>query len=120
MALLRPRSKKIIITNEARVRRTLRVEHGLSMKRAGTLAGVSDSTIAHIETGRMNSPQGEALERFLRIYGGIKEKSFYERARTIERRIGPKEELLKLVKRATSSQALTLLQVARGLLGRQS
>ena len=111
------RSQKIILTNEARVLRALRLEHGLSMKRAGTLVGVSDSTIAHIETGRMNPPKGETLARLLKAYGGIKEKSFYERARAFERKLTPREELLELVNRATGKQTQTLLQVAKGLMG---
>lgn len=111
------RSQKIILTNEARVLRALRSEHGLSMKRAGELVGVSDSTIAHIETGRMNPPKGEALARFLKIYGGIKEKRFYERVRGFERKLTAHEELNELLKRATDKQAQILLQVAKGLLG---
>lgn len=111
------RSQKIILTNEARVLRALRLEHGLSMKRAGKLLGVSDSTIAHIETGRMNPPRDEALVQFLKIYGNIKEKSFYERVRTFERKLTPREELAGLLDRATEKQVQILLQVAKGLLG---
>lgn len=114
---MRARSQKIILTNEARVLRALRIEHGLSMKSAGGLVGVSDSTIAHIETGRMNAPKGESLARLLKVYGGIKEKSFYDRARAFERKLTAREELAQLVNRATEKQAQTLLQVAKGLMG---
>ena len=114
---MKPRSKKIILTNEARVLRALRQEHGLSMQRAGELAGVSDSTIAHIETGRMNPPKGEALKRLLDVYGGIKEKSFHERVRTFHQKLSAKDELRELVNRATEKQSQTLLQIAKGLLG---
>jgi len=111
------RSKKIILTNEARVLRTLRLEHSLSMKRAGELVGVSDSTIAHIETGRMNPPKGEMLAQLLKVYGGIKEKSFFERIRTFERKLTAREELAELLNRANEKQVQMLLQVAKGLLG---
>ncbi len=114
---MKPRSQKIILTNEARVLRALRLEHSLSMKSAGSLVGVSDSTIAHIETGRMNPPKGEMLAQLLKVYGGIKEKSFFERVRTFERKLTAREELTELVNRATQKQAQMLLQVAKGLLG---
>jgi|GEM_PF-2251211 len=56
---MRPRSQKIVITPEASVLRALRLEHGLSMKHAGELMGMSDSTVAHIENG----PDERALGR---------------------------------------------------------
>jgi transcriptional regulator with XRE-family HTH domain len=87
------------------------------MKRAGELVGVSDSTIAHIETGRMNPPKGEILAHLLRIYGKIKKKSFYERVRTFEKKLQPREELASLLDRANEKQIQILLQVAKGLLG---
>ena len=110
------RSQKIILTNEARVLRALRLEHGLSMKRAGELVGVSDSTIAHIETGRMNPLKGEMLAQLLKVYGGIKEKSFFERVRNFERKLTVREELMELLNRSTEKQAQMLLQVAKGLM----
>ena len=111
------RSQKIRLSNEARVLRALRLEHGLSLKRVGTLLSASASTVAHIETGRMNPPKGEALRQFLEVYGGIKEKSFYERVRTFERKLTTREELIELVNRANDKQAQILLQVAKGLMG---
>ena len=114
---MKARSQKIIVTNEARVLRALRLEHGLSMKKAGELAGVSDSLIAHTETGRLNPPKGPNLERLLRVYGGIQAKSFYERVRTFKEKPTPREELLELVGRANAAHVVTLLQVAKGLMG---
>ena len=114
---MKSRSQKIIITNEARVLRALRLEHGLSMKKAGALVGVSDSTIAHIETGRMNAPQGPALDRLLKVDGNIQAKSFYERVRNYKPTASTaKERLLELVQRANEDQAVILLNVAQGLL----
>ena len=40
---LEGRSARIVVTNEARTLRELRVMHGLSMKKAGALIGISDS-----------------------------------------------------------------------------
>ncbi len=87
------------------------------MRAAGDLAGVSDSLIAHTETGRVNPPQGAALERLLKVYGGIKEKSFYERVRTFERKLTSREELAELIKRATEKQAQMILQIVKGVMG---
>ncbi len=87
------------------------------MRAVGGLAGVSDSLIAHTETGRVNPPQGPALERLLKVYGGIKEKSFYERVRTFREKPTARGELLELVGRANRKQVETLLQVAKGLMG---
>jgi HTH-type transcriptional regulator, competence development regulator len=113
---VKPRSTKIILTNEARVLRALRLEHKLSMREAAARIGISDSTIAHVETGRMNPPKHEKLKLFLDAYGGIKPKSFYERVRTFEDSTSPKQELTDLVKRANASQLRVLLNVAKGLL----
>ncbi|MCH2534876.1 MAG: helix-turn-helix domain-containing protein [Bdellovibrionales bacterium] len=86
------------------------------MRKAGDLVGVSDSTIAHVENGRMNPPTGKRLADFLKIYGDIKEKSFYERVRRFEEKQTPKDELLEFVKRANPSKVKILLDVARGLM----
>jgi transcriptional regulator with XRE-family HTH domain len=113
---MKPRSAKIILTNEARVLRALRIESKLSMKKAATGIGISASTIAHIETGRMNPPRNEKLDLFLQAYGGIRRKSFYERVRTFESS-SPRQELIELLKRANTMQLRVLLNVTKGLLG---
>ncbi len=51
------------MTPAARLLKRLRVERKLSMRKAGELLGLSDSTIAHIETGRIDVPRGEKLNR---------------------------------------------------------
>ena len=113
---MKPRSKRIILTNEAAVLRTLRTEAGLSMRAAGVLIGISTSTVAHIETGRMNPPKGDALENFLRTYGGIKLRSFYERVRTFQAKQTPRAELLELIRRANSGQVTAILHFVRSIL----
>ena len=110
------RSSQLRPSIEGRVLKALRQEHGLSMRKAGELIGVSDSTIAHIENGRMNPPTGKRLADFLKLYGRIKEKSFYERVRRFEENQTPKDELLELVKRASTAKVKSLLDVARGLM----
>ena len=109
------RSKKIIMTNEARVLRALRLEYKLSMKQAADRAGISDSLIAHIETGRTNVPKGDKLVRLLVVYGGIKLKSFSERARRFQDTTSPKDEAYELLKRMTEKQAHILLPVMKAI-----
>lgn len=108
------RSSRIIMTNEARVLKELRRQHGLSMRKAGEMLGLSDSYIAHIETGRMDPPKGDKLDRLLGIYGGIKQKSFYERVRNYAEIVTPQMELMETVGRLSEEEtkmALVLLKM---------
>lgn len=107
------RSSRIIMTNEARVLRDLRVASKLSMKRAGELLGKSDSYIAHIETGRMDAPKGPKLDLLLMIYGGLKQKSFYERVRKYQQTMTQKDELLSLIETASEKQAARILEITK-------
>ena len=109
------RSEQLRPSVEGKVLKALRQEYGLSMRKAGELVGVSDSTVAHIENGRMDPPTGKRLTRFLKIYGGIKQSSFYERVRRYEEKLSPRDELMELAKRASPSKIKVLLDVARGL-----
>lgn len=109
------RSSRIIMTNEARVLRDMRIACGLSMRRAGALLNLSDSYIAHIETGRMDIPKGEKLDRLLGIYGGIKQKSFFEKVRNYQKKLSPKDQLFEILDYANEAQIVTMLAVAMGL-----
>lgn len=111
----RNRSARIIMTNEARALRELRIARGLSMRRAGQLIGVTDSYISHIENGRVDFPKGERLEKILAAYGGIKAKSFFERARSWREKITPRDELLELVGRISEEKVRFLLELTRNL-----
>lgn len=110
------RSARIVVTCEAKVLRQLRLETKLSMRRAGRELGLSDSYISHLETGRLNVPRGERLNRILQTYGGLKEKSFRERVRLYADRQTPQEELFGLTRLANENQARTLLNVVKALL----
>lgn len=109
------RSSRAIITNEARALRELRLAYGLSMRRAGELIGVSDSYISHIENGRTDFPRGQRLDKFLSAYGGIKQKSFYEKVRNWKDRISPLEELVELVSKLNEEKIRFLMNIARNL-----
>ena len=110
------RSSKIILTNEARVLKELRIEAGLSMRAAGKMIGLSDSTIAHIETGRMAIPSGGRLEELLRIYGGMKVKSFHVRVRKWSAKKTVRDELNDLIQRATLEQIKMIAVFVRSVL----
>lgn len=114
-AKLNKRSSRCILTNEARVLKEMRIEAGLSMKKAGDLIGKSDSYIAHIETGRMDLPEGEKLQRLLDIYSGIKIKSFYEKVREYKKMITARDELVELVGRMTEEKILTVLNIVKNM-----
>jgi transcriptional regulator with XRE-family HTH domain len=98
------------MTNEARVLKELREAAGLSMRKAGKLIGKSDSYISHLENGRMNIPSDDKLEQILQAYGGgIKPKSFRERARKLEFRICARQRLTEWIERA-SDKDISLLE----------
>jgi transcriptional regulator with XRE-family HTH domain len=109
------RSARCLMTNEARVLKEMREEAKLSMKKAGALVGKSDSYIAHIETGRMEVPEGEKLQRLLDIYSGIKIKSFYEKVREYKKTATPRDELMELVEKMAEEKILTVLNIVKNI-----
>ena len=107
------RSGRVIMTNEARVLRELRIQLGISMRKAGELIGCSDSYISHIENGRTDVPAGERIDKFLSIYGGIKQKSFYERVRCYQDETTPVDELILIIPKLANDKVTILLNLAR-------
>lgn len=91
------RSSRVVITNEAKILRELRLQSGLSMRKAGELLGCSDSYISHIENGRSDIPTGARLDKFLSVYGNIKQKSFYERVRRYKEQDDPRQKLIDMI-----------------------
>ena len=114
------RSAKVLITNEARVLRQMRIAMDLSMRAAGALIGRSDTYISHIENGRMDVPTGPGLERLLAAYGGLKVKSFQERVRLYRQQLSPRDELVELAEHIGDAQVLTAVLVLRGMLAREA
>lgn len=109
------RSDRIVMTPAARLLKQLRHERGLSMIKAAEVIGVSDSYIAHVETGRMDVPKGEKLNRLLHAYS-VRQTAYFERLRTFVEKPDPRIELGELVKRMRDKEVETVLAVARGLL----
>ena len=114
----RQRSKKIIITDQARALKRLREERGLSLREAAKRLGKHHTTISHIEVGRMDVPKGERLMEILAIYGIDKYSVFYDKVRNSSEKIDPKDELRELIDRLSPDRvgiALEILkQVAEG------
>lgn len=107
------RSKKVIMTDEARVLRRLREERGLSLREVGQQLGKSHATIAHIEGGRMDVPKGERLMELLAIYGITDYKSFYDRVRHFSERRTPQDELRDLVEQLAPDRVTIALEILR-------
>ena len=84
------------------------------MRRSGQLIGLSDSYICHLETGRLDFPKGERLERLLSVFD-IKPKSFFERVRNYSQKITPRDELLELIQKANDSQVVALLGIVKNI-----
>lgn len=104
------RSGRVIMTKEARVLRELRIQSGLSMRKAGALIGCTDSYISHIENGRADIPKGARLDKFLVVYGNIKQKSFYERVRRYSEFSDPIKEIMDLLQKISPDKIDLILQ----------
>jgi transcriptional regulator with XRE-family HTH domain len=104
------RTGRVIMTKEARVLRELRIQAGLSMRKAGALIGCTDSYISHIENGRTAVPKGDRLDKFLAVYGGIKQKSFYERVRRYQDQEDPRQKLIKLASEASPALLIQIME----------
>lgn len=109
------RTSRKIHSDAARVLRDLRIQSGLSMRKAGDQLGYSDSYISHIENGRVDVPTGEKLDKFLLLYGGLKQKSFYERVRRYAETVDPRQELLALVASITDDKIKVATQILKSI-----
>lgn len=105
----------MIMTKEARVIRELRIQSGLSMRKAGAFIGCTDSYMPHIENGRADVPRGDRLDKFLAVYGGIKQKSFYERVRRYSELIDPRQELIEWVQNLTSDKIKSVFELLQNI-----
>lgn len=112
------RSKKVIMTDGARVLKRLRVESGLSLREVGKRIGKNHATIAHIEGGRMDVPKGDRLMELLAIYGIHDYKIFYDKTRNYTEHRTPLDEIRELIEQMNTDRigiALEILkQVAEG------
>ena len=107
------RSKKIIMTDEARVLKRLREERRLSLRDVGQRLGKSHATIAHIEGGRMNAPEWDRLMELLTVYGISDYKVFYDRVRHFSERRTPQDELRDLVMQLAPDRITIALEILK-------
>lgn len=107
------RSKKVIMTNEARVLKRLREERGLSLREVGQRLGKCHATIAHIEGGRMDVPKDERLMELLAVYGVTDYKSFYDRVRHFSECRTPQDELRDLVEQLAPDRVTIALEIIK-------
>lgn len=107
------RSDRIVMTDEARVLKLLRSEARLSMRKVAEAVCLSDTYIAHVETGRIDL-HNDKLKKLLKVYG-TQLGTFRERVRTYQQVVTPEQELLELVRRMRDKELATVLAVARSL-----
>lgn len=112
------RSYKVILTNEGQVLKQLRLKSKLSMREAGVRVGVSDSYISLIENGRTDPPRTDSLARFLKVYGGISEKYFYELVREFKAEKTDVEIIVAVVAKLSVSDQRLIRMIAEELAGR--
>lgn len=106
------RSRKVIMTDEARVLKELRLAAGLGMREAARRWDRSHTLLAQLETGRLDVPKGERLDRLLEIYGVSGYKSFYDRVRNYKGSTTPQERLLEIAEKLDACKIELLLKVA--------
>ncbi len=85
------------------------------MRKAGDALGFSDSYISHIENGRVDVPTDANLEKFLILYGDLKQKSFYERVRRYYECADPRKELLNFVNYLPNEKISLALKILKNL-----
>lgn len=112
------RSYKVILTNEGQVLKQLRLKHKLSMREAGIRVGVSDSYISLIENGRTDPPRADSLARFLKVYGGISEKYFYELVREYKAEKTDREIITAIVEKLSVSDQRLVRMIVEELAAR--
>ena len=107
------RSKKVIMTDEARVLKRLRKECGLSLRDVANRIGKNHATIAHIEGGRMDVPRDERLTKLLAVYGILDYRSFYHRVRNFTEGRSLQDELREMVERISPDRVTIALEVLK-------
>lgn len=96
-----------VMTKEASVLKFMRESRNLSMRRAGDLLGVSDSTISHLENGRADL-QPEIVTRLLFNYGYSYEQFILMSNGKIELPQSLRRECLEIIKRLDEEKLKTV------------
>ena len=84
------------ITNEVRVLKYMRIQAGLSLRKAGLLLRITDGAIGHLENGRMLLPAGR-IEQMVTAYG-FTMNEFFTLSRSKKIPDNRREECLQVLK----------------------
>lgn len=96
-----------LMTKEASVLKFMRESKNLSMRRAGSLLGVSDSTISHIENGRADL-RPEITLKLLELYGYTFEQFISMSKGEMEMSQSLRRECLEIIKRLDEEKLRTV------------
>ncbi len=96
-----------VMTKEASVLKFMRESRNLSMRRAGNLLGVSDSTISHLENGRADL-NPEIVTRLLHFFGYSYEQFISMSSGKIELPHSLRRECLEIIKRLDDEKLKTV------------
>jgi transcriptional regulator with XRE-family HTH domain len=96
-----------VMTKEASVLKFMRESRNLSMRRAGNLLGVSDSTISHLENGRADL-QAEIVTKLLHFYGYSYEQFISMSNGKMELPQSLRRECLEIIKRLDEEKLRTV------------
>ena len=103
------RTSQIILTAKGAVLKELRKAQGLSMREAGYFLGKSDSYISHIETGRLDFPNCDILEKLLRAYG-VSVQEFKEKLRIYKERTLKEKRIENFIKKLSNERLNFLME----------
>ncbi len=92
------------MTDEARVLKDLRLKHKFSITEAAKKVGVTNSYVCQIEKGRTDPPRGDALLRFLKLYGDIGAKYFDELVREKKKEVSDLDVVTDLLPKLKPNQ----------------
>ncbi len=96
-----------VMTKEASVLKFMRESRSLSMRRAGNLLGVSDSTISHLENGRADL-RPEIVMKLLQFYGYSYEKFISMSNGKAELPQSIRRECMEIIKRLDEEKLKTV------------
>lgn len=108
------KNRSVPITDEVRVLRYLRVQAGLSLKKAGKKLNMTDGAISHIENGKMRLPL-ERIEPMVLAYGQTMAEFFkLSRARSVPTTC--RQDCEKLLKTVPNARLNDLFEFMKSLI----
>lgn len=96
-----------LMTKEASILKLMRESRNLSMRRAGNLLGVSDSTISHLENGRADL-KPELVMRLLNFYGYSFEQFVSMSSGKLELPQSLRRDCIEIIKRLDNEKLKTV------------